>query len=485
MVFSSMIFLFVFFPVILFGYYGIVNKLEHRNIFLLIASLLFYAWGEPVYIVIMLFSICVNYRVGLLIDSAKNEKQRINILFTGVFINLSFLFVFKYESFVSGELNQLLGAILPVRFTSLELALPIGISFFTFQAISYLIDVYRKDADVQTSLMNLGLYIAFFPQLVAGPIVRYRTIAEEIENRETTYHQFNIGVKRFIIGMSKKIIFANQFALVATASFEGNRPSVSMAWMGAMCYMLQIYFDFSGYSDMAIGLGKMFGFNFTENFNYPYMANSITDFWRRWHISLGSWFRDYVYIPLGGSRVGKMRLIFNLLIVWLLTGIWHGAAWQFIVWGLLYFIILVFEKFAKIERYLKVRSIAIIYRGFTLVSVLVGWVIFGESSLGNGLRHIKSMLGLYGEQELIDNIALKNINNYGTLIMLGVVMATPLLPIILKRITVFIEERTIGKSNQFNIICDLIKTLCYMSLFLLSVSYLAMGAHNPFIYFNF
>lgn len=485
MVFSSMIFLFVFFPIILVGYYGVFQNIHHRNIFLLLSSLLFYAWGEPVYVVIMLLSICINFRFGLLIDSQESIDTKKQILAAGIFVNLAFLFVFKYEAFVSGVVVRLVSELVPIRVIKLNLPLPIGISFFTFQAISYLIDVFRKDGQVQKSLLNLGLYISFFPQLVAGPIVRYSTIAEQIDTRNTTYDQFTEGVKRFIIGISKKIILANQFSLVAIESFGADNPSVAFAWLGALCYTLQIYFDFSGYSDMAIGLGKIFGFDFMENFNYPYISRTVTEFWRRWHISLGAWFRDYVYIPLGGSRVNKRRLILNLFIVWFLTGIWHGAAWKYIAWGLLHFSLLVFEKMLKIEKWLKYRVISFIYRTFTMFMIVFGWVIFGEESLRNALSHLIMMAGIPRDTVLIGNDFIKNINNYYVLIIIGLIMSTPILVSLCKKMNMFGSKWFQNYIHIYIIVVECIITMLYILLFLISISYLVIGSHNPFIYFNF
>lgn len=485
MIFSSMIFLFVFFPTIIIGYYGILQKLEHRNIFLLLASLIFYSWGEPTYIVLMLLSICINFRVGLMVDKEENEIIRKQFLAFGVFLNVFFLFLFKYEVFFATHFNEIIGTRFPVRITSLRLALPIGISFFTFQAISYLVDVYRKEAPVQTSVLNLGLYISFFPQLVAGPIVRYSTIAEQINNRKTTYAQFSDGVKRFIIGMSKKIIFANQFSLIAIESFGQGNPSVAFAWLGAICYTLQIYYDFSGYSDMAIGLGKMFGFDFLENFNYPYISKTVTEFWRRWHISLGSWFRDYVYIPLGGSRVGKVRLILNLFLVWTLTGIWHGASWRFLAWGLFYFVLLTFEKLTNLPLKLKSPFLAIPYQFFTLLMVILGWVIFGEESLKWALDHIQSMFTFKETQVFIDDDFIRNFNNDGVLLLFAIFMATPYFSELLQNIYTQGMKLFHKRQNVFEIFHIYTVSFVYLFLFFVSVSYLVMGTHNPFIYFNF
>ena len=376
MVFSSTTFLFLFLPAVIFFYWlpdvfikiksffckkdTVPQRVEaakrseaegagvggsgirkYKNLVLLAFSILFYAWGEPAFVLVMLLSIFINYLLGRLIDKYRNHDKA--LLWTSVLFNLGILFIFKYLCFTLQNISWLISK----DFSSIKIALPIGISFFTFQAMSYVIDVYKKKVQVQKSLFNLGLYIALFPQLIAGPIVRYETIEKKIENRDENYDDFAEGTVRFIQGLAKKVIIANNVALVSDAAFETpiNELSTAFAWLGAIAYSLQLYFDFSGYSDMAIGLGKMFGFHFLENFNYPYMASSITDFWRRWHISLSSWFRDYVYFPLGGSRVdSKARHIFNLFIVWLLTGIWHGANWTFIVWGLFYFILLVIEK---------------------------------------------------------------------------------------------------------------------------------------------
>ncbi len=347
MVFSSMVFLLYFLPFTLAGYYLLNPKL--RNIFLLIVSLVFYAWGEIGFLPIMLISIFVNYLFGLLVDKyRKNKPAAYTVLSLMSVWNIGLFFIYKYLNFAIENINFLFGFSLPLS----DFTLPIGISFFTFQAMSYVIDVYRENGDVQKNPLNVALYITFFPQLIAGPIVRYQTVAEQIKSRSVSIDDLLVGTKRFIIGLGKKVILSNQIAIAADRCFnmpDYSELSVLAAWFGAICYTFQIFFDFSGYSDMAIGIGQMFGFHFNENFNYPYCASSVSDFWRRWHISLGSWFRDYVYFPLGGSRVkSKARLIFNLFIVWLLTGIWHGASWNYVVWGLFYFVLLVFEKMTGI-----------------------------------------------------------------------------------------------------------------------------------------
>jgi D-alanyl-lipoteichoic acid acyltransferase DltB (MBOAT superfamily) len=348
MVFSSTIFLFLFLPILLICYFNPIWKNRNvKNVIILFASLGFYAWGEPIFIFVMLVSIGFNWFIGLQLTKHENTKTRKRYMLIAVVYNVSLLFVFKYISFVIKNI----GLLLKNDTISVNIALPIGISFFTFQIMSYIFDVYYKKAEAQDNLINVALYISLFPQLIAGPIVQYQTIAKEINNRIETAKDFTEGVMRFVIGLGKKILIANYAGFIADSIFilNGNL-SVASAWLGAIAYTLQIFFDFSAYSDMAIGLGRIFGFHFLENFNYPYAAKSITDFWQRWHISLSTWFRDYVYIPMGGNRVSKRKLIFNLFVVWLLTGIWHGANWTFIVWGIFYFLLLLMERFTGIEK---------------------------------------------------------------------------------------------------------------------------------------
>ena len=342
MLFSSPIFLFSFLPITLFVYYIFLIKTKRvKNYFLLLMSLIFYAWGEPKFIVMLIASIVINWFFGILIDKNRENKKKSKLIIALMLLaNLSILIVFKYLGFLVTNINVIFNQNLVVP----NIALPIGISFFTFQAISYVIDVYRKNGTVQKNILNVGLYLAFFPQLIAGPIVRYETVAEQINYRKENFDDFSKGVYRFIFGLSKKVLISNQMAIIADVAFDNSPSSVLFAWLGAIAYALQIYFDFSGYSDMAIGLGAMFCFKFDENFNYPYIAKSITDFWHRWHISLSTWFRDYVYIPLGGSRCKRSKAFLNIFIVWLLTGIWHGASWNFILWGLYFFAFLIIEK---------------------------------------------------------------------------------------------------------------------------------------------
>ena len=410
----------------------------------------------------MLLSILVNYLLGILIN--KYRKYDKSLLWVSVAFNLVILFIFKYLCFTL----QNIGWFLNIDLSSIKIALPIGISFFTFQAMSYVIDVYKKKVEVQKSLFNLGLYIAFFPQLIAGPIVRYETISLEIDNRNENYEDFADGTVRFIQGLAKKVIIANQVALVANAAFKTptNELSTSFAWLGAVAYTFQIYFDFSGYSDMAIGLGKMFGFHFLENFNYPYMASSITDFWRRWHISLSSWFRDYVYFPLGGSRVKtKSRHIFNLFVVWLLTGIWHGANWTFIAWGLFYFILLVIEKLTGINK--KKTWWGHIY---TMFFVIIAWVLFRSTNITNAYEYIKVMLGF--QPNILSNDLFKlYINDYRKFFLLALIF--------IFHIRIFDGYKSLKFWQQ------IIFVICIFLIFLLTITFIVSDGYNPFIYLNF
>ena len=350
MVFTSSVFLFLFFPaLILLYYFPLLREIKIKNAILLISSLIFYAWGEPIYVFLMLFSIAVTYFLGLGLDKYSRKKC---ILISGISYHIIVLFIFKYLAFIVKEADLLFQ-----KKEQLSIAVPIGISFFTFQLLSYLFDVYYKKVAAQRNIFYLALYVAFFPQLIAGPIVRYNQIEEQIMHRELKIENFSMGMERFIYGMGKKVLIANYVAYISDRCFGIYRgESVMLAWLGAIAYTLQIYFDFSGYSDMAIGLGKMFGFQFSENFNYPYLSKSITEFWRRWHISLSSWFRDYVYIPLGGNRVCKAKWYRNLFIVWLLTGIWHGANWTFLMWGLCYFLLLIIEKSIRVKDKIQMDS---------------------------------------------------------------------------------------------------------------------------------
>lgn len=470
MIFSSTVFTFIFLPMVIL-IYGIVKD-NYKNIILLVASLLFYSYGEPKNVVIMLISIICNWGMALLISNYREKgKKRIAtfILVCAVAGNLSILFIFKYFDFSVTVANKLLGTHMRIW----GLALPIGISFYTFQAISYIVDVYRGAGKVQANVLNVGLYISFFPQLIAGPIVRYSSFMMQLSEREITIELFAQGIKRFILGFMKKILLANNIALVAEEVFEVadiSELSVGVAWIGAIAYTLQIYYDFSGYSDMAIGLGKMFGFRFQENFNYPYMASSITDFWKRWHISLSQWFRDYVYIPLGGSRVTVGRHIVNMFIVWTLTGLWHGANYTFILWGMIYFVFLTIEKYIiKPEKRRKV--VKSMWRVVTLCIVIIAWVFFRADTLSMGVEYCRAMFGQLNIP-LWSSKCYFTIKNNVVFIIVGIIFSTPIVSKVKNRI---------GCKNAVEETINII----YIAGFLWAVSYLVLGAHNPFIYYNF
>lgn len=468
MVFSNSYFIFSFLPVALVGYYLLLPWRALQNIWLVIISLFFYAWGEPRLVLLMILSIIMNYFFGFLIDKYRDNSVRSKAVIIGMLIyNLSILFVFKYMTFVF--------SIFGIDISNRNISLPIGISFYTFQAISYVIDVYRKQGDVQKNPLNVALYIAFFPQLIAGPIVRYQTIAEQIRNRKENWRDFSLGTERFIIGLSKKLILANSFAPIADYAF-GHISDLSggAAWIGAICYTFQIYFDFSGYSDMAIGLGKMFGFQFLENFKYPYISYSVSEFWRRWHISLGSWFRDYVYIPLGGSRVNrKSRLIFNLFVVWALTGIWHGANWTFLLWGLWYFIILIFEKMTGIPEKINKKAGKFLYYLFTMFCVILGWVLFRADSVQGAAAYIRTML-IPGKTAW-DPLAVFWLKDLKILLLMGLICSTPILKNCYSAVA----------KSRCRTAARIVKTAVYIGLFLICISYSVNSSYNPFIYFNF
>lgn len=481
MLFTSMEFLLAFFPIVLCVYFVLPYKA--RNIWLLAASLFFYAWGEPVFVLAMLFSIVFNYLIALRIDelpktgkSGKTHGGRKLLLALAVIVNLGVLFVYKYMNFVTATLHELIPATQQM-FEKTNYTLPIGISFFTFQALSYVIDVYRG-IPAQRSVLNIGLYISLFPQLIAGPIVRYTTVMEQLECRSTTPDRFAVGVRRFMIGFNKKVLLANIMALVADEAFGASSPSVGMAWLGAIAYALQIYFDFSGYSEMAIGLGKMFGFEFLENFDYPYISKTITEFWRRWHMSLGTWFRDYVYFPLGGSHVkSKLRLVFNLAVVWLATGVWHGASWNFILWGVLYGVVLIFEKLLNLPKRLPGHKVPeILYQCFTMLIVLFGWVLFRAIDLPSAVNYLRAMFGL-NSNALTDVTFLINLRDFGIMVAVALVCALPLFK--------YLKEKLLKKLPRFAGVINGAAMVLQAVLFVVSVSFLAMNAHNPFIYFNF
>ena len=469
MLFPSEIFLFVFLPIVLFIYYALLRKnIVLKNIFLLAASLFFYAWGEPEYVFLMVVTIMFNWFFGILADFFREDRalSRIVMIFMAV-INLVILGWFKYSAFVVEQTN----VVFHTAFEVPKVKLPIGISFFIFQAMSYVIDVYREKGKVQKNPLWVGLYISLFPQLIAGPIVRYETIAEQIRYRKENLDDFAAGITRFCIGLGKKVLVANNVAVVADHAFSllingAFEASIAMAWFGAISYTLQIFFDFSAYSDMAIGLGKMFGFHFEENFNYPYISSTISEFWRRWHMSLQTWFRDYVYFPLGGSQVSKPRMVFNMFIVWALTGIWHGANWTFLVWGLLYFILLTFEKLSGLSK--KKYWWGHVY---TMVFVIIGWVIFKSADLRSAYVYIKAMFG-FGAEGIVDKSVWAYISQYWIFYVLAIIGCVPMVPWM---------DKKLNKNRLWNAAYAAV----VMAVLVVSVSYIINNAYNPFIYFNF
>lgn len=470
MLFSSMTFLWLFLP-----FTVIVNALlnpRYSNGFLLIMSLLFYAWGEPVYVLLMLLSILLNWLAGLLIGKVKKGKGA--LLFTDVLLNLSMLGLFKYYDFAAGSLNFLFGReIMAVK----NIALPIGISFFTFQALSYVIDLYRGKCEVQKNPLNLALYISFFPQLIAGPIVRYSDIDRQILSRRMTTEGFAVGFRRFIYGLSKKVIISNCMAQIADKVFALSAGDLTFAsaWIGALSYMMQIYYDFSGYSDMAIGLGKMFGFDFLENFRYPYLSRSIREFWQRWHISLGTWFREYVYIPLGGNRKGGARTILNLLIVFLLTGLWHGANWTFVVWGLYHGFFQIIERlgFGKI-----LKKTGVFANLYCMIVVLLGWVLFRADSISHALMYASHMVApwKYGFENALFVRPLFLLNLRSVIVFVIAICGAGPVQAITRKIMPGLHEK--WKMS-------LIEIPCLAALLIYSIMLLASGTYNPFIYFRF
>ena len=472
MVFSSLVFLFVFLPIVLVLYY--LSGKKYRNYLLLLASLFFYAWGEPTYVVIMLISIGANYLCGLLVDEKRADKVRVAGVVISVIFNICMLGVFKYSGFFVKNINAAFNTSLPVP----EIALPLGISFFTFQAMSYVVDVYRKDAKVQKNIFDLSLYISLFPQLVAGPIVRYQTVANQIEEREHNIIKFGDGVRRFIIGLGKKVLLSNSLGMLADSVFgmQTYQLTIVSTWLGILAYSLQIFFDFSGYSDMAIGLGKMFGFEFLENFNYPYISQSASEFWRRWHISLGSWFRDYVYFPLGGSRRGNVRTYINLFIVWFLTGFWHGASWTFIAWGLYFGLLIGMEKsylgklLNKVPRF--VRHI------YLLLVVMIGWVFFRADSFSYSIEFIKNMFFM-GTNVIFDGVAASYINDYWFVLVLSMIFCMPIVDWFRRKIEVANDK--ILESN----ISYVLNSVVYTGILLIVIFKLVNSTYNPFLYFRF
>lgn len=467
MLFSSLIFIFVFLPITVAIYYLVPkNRMKIRNLWLLLVSLVFYSWGEPVYVFLMIYSAAFNYFMALQIDAAKSKKRSAKgtLVFTLV-INLFILGFFKYWGFLVGTFNTITG----LNVDNLELALPIGISFYTFQALSYIFDVYKGKVKVQKDPLKVALYLAFFPQLIAGPIVNYADIEKQFDGRKCSFEKFGQGAERFILGLGKKVILANNLGAMFTAvcALPDEKMSWLTSWIGIIGYALQIYFDFSGYSDMAIGLARMFGFELKENFNYPYIATSITEFWRRWHISLSSWFREYLYIPLGGNRCSKYRHMMNILIVWSLTGLWHGANWNFVAWGAYYGLLLILEKYI-LNRYIEkwpqwIRHI------YTMLIVVVGWVFFSITDTTEMFRYLGTMFGC-GGMGVADSITLYYLRSNAILLITSIIACTPL---------------PIGEFKRIKRDTPIVGIIALLAVFIVSVSYLVFGSYNPFLYFRF
>ena len=471
MVFSSTLFLFRFLPIFMLLYFAAPGRI--KNFILFLGSLVFYAWGEPIYVILMLFSTISDYIHGRAIAACKSKGGRRSLLFSSVAVNLAVLGFFKYADFVIGTVNQLTGS----QFALLELPLPIGISFYTFQTMSYTIDCYRGRAKVQKNLPDFAVFVTMFPQLIAGPIVRYTDIESSLHERKPDILDISYGCKRFVYGLAKKVLLANNLGLLWTdiSSRDASSASILTVWMGVLAFAFQIYFDFSGYSDMAIGLGRILGFHFPENFNYPYIAASVTDFWRRWHISLSSWFREYVYIPLGGNRKGLPRQLLNILIVWMLTGLWHGAGWNFVLWGLWFALWLTIEKLG-LKKLLETlpKGIGMVY---TWVVVLVSWVFFALEDGGQFVVYLRSMFGQYG-LVWYDSRALYDGSEYLILFIVAAVSATPLGHTLAGRL-----ENTSrgGKIALYRFLEKLIPAV----LLIASIAYVVDASYNPFLYFRF
>lgn len=468
MVFSSLVFLFRFLPLFLLCYFLVPEKyIKVRNFVLFAFSMIFYAWGEPIYITLMIFSTVFDYTNGLLIEKYGVGSNRSKIvLIISLIGNLGLLGVFKYTDFFLSSINGILGTSIPM----VGLALPIGISFYTFQTLSYTIDVYRGVVPAQHNIISFGAYVVMFPQLIAGPIVQFKTIAKELDSRIHSWDNFYYGVRRFCIGFAKKAFLANNIGFIWSEILKNYQDSSALTlWLGIVCFALQIYFDFSGYSDMAIGLGKICGFTFLENFNYPYISKSITEFWRRWHISLGSWFRDNVYIPLGGNRKGYKRQILNLAIVWLLTGFWHGASWNYVLWGVYYGALIIIEKIFLLKKLEKMP--VIISHIYTLFIVLIGWTLFAIedfSTLGNYI------LGMFGGNGLfIDNQFIYYLQNYGILLLIGIFASIE-----------FFKNKSAQLKQKYGLI-ENIENIAIIFVFVVSLAMVVSSTYNPFLYFRF
>lgn len=463
MLFTSITFLYYFLPLVLIFYF--ITPKKYRNIILLISSIIFYAYGEPKYVFLMLLEIIISYYGAILIDKYYRYKETILAIF--ITIHLGLLCIFKYTNFLISNINNIFNS----NISPLNIIMPIGISFYTFQIISYLVDVYRKKVPPQKNILTLATYISLFPQLIAGPIVRYKDINEELKNRTITLKDTSYGFRRFIIGLAKKVIIANSLGELFNILNNNVPISLASTWLKSLSYMLQIYFDFSAYSDMAIGLGCIFGFHFLENFNYPYISKSITEFWRRWHISLGSWFKDYLYIPLGGSRRGPLILIRNIFIVWFLTGLWHGASWNFIIWGLYFGLILLIEKLFLKKYFSKVP--AIFKHIYVLFIVLISFIIFNSTTIDEAITTIKN---LFISNSLINSGTIYYLKSYLPLILISLIGATPLIKNIYTKLS---------KNKTLNKILNILEPIYLIILLIIVTAYLIDSTYNPFLYFRF
>ena len=461
MLFSSIPFLYYFLPLVMVLYFLVPRR--GKNTVLLLSSLVFYGWGEPKLLFLMIFTIALFWACGLAMGRAAGQRQKKFWLLVSVVISVALLGLFKYADFFIGSFNSLTGLGLPM----LRLALPVGISFYTFQCLSYTIDVYRGEVPPQKNILSFGAYVSMFPQLIAGPIVRYCDIARQLENRTHSWEQVSRGLRRFLVGLSKKVILADNFALLMKLFRESDEKSVLFYWLYALAFLFNIYFDFSGYSDMAIGLGRIFGFDFPENFNYPYLSKSVTEFWRRWHMTLGSWFRDYVYIPMGGNRVGRGRWMFNILTVWMLTGLWHGAAWNFVLWGLFFGVMLMIEKWVPALQKLP----GLLRHGYVLLAVILSFVLFNADGLTMAGQDMAGLFG-FGNVPLVSDAALYYLKSYAVLLGLGILGATPLV----KQAAEKISRTTIG---------GILEPVVLALLLLVCTAYLVDGSFSPFLYFRF
>ena len=462
MVFTSINFLYYFLPTVLILYFIVPKK--YKNLLLLISSLLFYFYGEPKYIILMIIEIVLAYFEARLIEKYKSKE----IFIFSIFIHVLLLCIFKYTNFLITNIN----GIFNTNISLLNIVLPIGISFYTFQIISYLVDVYKGKVKAQKNFISLATYVSLFPQLIAGPIVRYETINDELDNRKQTFNDFSSGISRFIIGLSKKVLIANILGELCNIFILSNEKTVLFYWIYGISYSLQIYFDFSAYSDMAIGLGRMFGFHFMENFDYPYISKNITEFWRRWHISLSSWFKDYVYIPLGGSREGTFKLIRNILIVWLLTGLWHGSEWTFVIWGMFIGILLVIEKLL-LNKYIE-KLPSIVRRVYTLFIIMISFIIFSGSNINESFSNI---VGLFNfSNPFINKFTIHYLKDYGLVLIIAIFLSTP----ILKNTIIKLKE-----NKKINNIINILEIIVLLILLVIVTSYLIDSSYNPFLYFRF